>query len=183
MRRILLIAFLLIGTSANAQLDTLRWEKNIRVFWENHIDAIDSVFWKPVMDAYVEWGWIIDSGSHYELVLPIMEAWPKNLAWFSVGNRIQAEVQDSLILRGNAIFGYNITRTDTLAVNPTLAEYMILSWDKRTRAKTKSRPPVARDKSDAYYVALYPRQGWMEASKRETKVKRNRRTLIGERKN
>lgn len=171
MKRILVVIFLLIGTSANAQLDTLRWEKNIQVFWQNYIDEISDIFWKVEMDSYVESGWLIDSGAHYELVLPIMEAWPKGLAWLSVGNMLQAEAGDSLTIRGNAIFGYDITKGDTVAVNPTLAEYMILSWDKKTRAKSKSRAPVARGKSDAYFTALYPKQGWMEASKREKKVK------------
>jgi hypothetical protein len=173
-RIILLIAFLLISTTVHAQSTVLRWEKSGRDSWENHVDAIPDWLWKAQMDAYVDQGIMISSGTDYQLVLPVMETWAAGLNWFVFGNNILAETSDSLTIRNSTLYGYTITRTDTISTVPTIAQYQIITWDKRTRRKTKSTPPLAIGKTDAYFVALYPQQGWVSAARRVQKVKTRR---------
>ncbi len=177
MRRILLIAFLLISTTVHAQSTTLRWEKNVRDFWENHVDAIPDAFWEAQMDAYVESGVVISSGMVYQLVLPVMETWPAGLSWFVFGDGILAVSSDSLAIRGVTLYGYTVTKTDTICVNPTVAQYVVLSWNKKTRKKTRRIPPLALGKRDAFFAALYSKQAWSKAVTRLRKVKEKQQSL------
>ncbi len=171
MKRILLIAFLLISTSVYAQSTVLRWDRSGRTFWENHVDAIPDWLWEAQMDSYVDQGIMISSGDDYQLVLPIMETWAAGLDWFVFGNNILAETEDSLTIRNSTLYGYTITRTDTVSAVPTIAQYQIITWNKATRKKIKSTPPLSIGKTDAYFVALYSKQGWISAAKRVEKVK------------
>ncbi len=175
-RSCLLVIFLLISTSVYAQSTVLRWDRAGRDFWENHVDTLPDWLWDAQMDSYVDQGIMISSGGDYQLVLPIMETWAAGLDWFVFGNNILAETEDSLTIRNSTLYGYTITRTDTISAVPTIAQYQIITWDKRNRTKIKSTPPLAVGKTDPFFVALYSRQGWTSAATRVENVKTRRRS-------
>ncbi len=179
MKRLIVICFLLGAwvVSAHAQSKTFRWEPSgADSTLEGRIDALSDALWKAQMDQYVTDGIVISSGGDYQLVLPVMEVYPAGVSFFVYGNNILAETRDSLVVRNSTLYAYTITRTDTLAVTPTIAQFQIITWDKRTRAKIKSTPPSVIGKTDAYFVGLYSRQGWISAARRVEKVKTRRRS-------
>jgi hypothetical protein len=149
---------------------TITWTPKATASWEAMVDSLFG--WPEHADSLVNKGYLIRSGEDFVLVLPVQEMWSEGLVWLTSGDTTIAQPGDSLEVRGHTLWGFALTKNDTVAVVPDTLKYIQITWNRATRKKTKTKvQTVAGQQPDSFYKTLFSNRGWMTKAKREQKCK------------
>ncbi len=154
---------------------TMTWNPRATASWEAMVDSLFG--WPEAADSLANEGYLIRSGGDFVLVLSVQENWSEGLVWLTSGDTTLAQPGDLLEVRGHTLWGFVMTKNDTVAVVPDTLKYIQITWARdsaRTKIKTKIQT-VAGQRPDAFYTALFSKRGWLSKAKREKKVKDKKR--------